>query len=905
MTMIRKPEEALEHIRENARGVYHGNHYIHAADTVTADNLAALAACVESRSPLPSCEGLEESLRKPHNYAALCDIALTAMFSEAELSDYFLDVLVSMHEDEETWEKPDELRLCKMITGSSYKSSASPNPIMRIFRETFRNRFPLFRRYPAQIKNRAVEAIRRREPLVEISREFVGKYCSRSRSTFLLWFDNCVVEEVGEEEFSAYVRDMVEKYASGLPDRNYRHFSYMRLTAYIFGCSWRPVERCRKDRARGYGKQHNHIRLQEILAREMLPYTYATTPDRAAVYDFLDLSPEERACYDEKAARVDKSLVPAGLLAAGASQLAVPELPDGVSFEELLGAYDAFFAGRYLVPDSPRGPILPLHRFRRDFKEHLEAEDARMYAAFRAMRRTPALESAFNEHLEDKISGLRRLMFDGNAGEVASDKAEVWIYVPKGETFIGRRADFSALDGAGTFQQDAREFLRFLYQDACQRAGSDPRALVRIPDTMDQVLRLLTLLAGEYGITCPEDVGEAHILAALSRMSKEGVAPGMLRRRLTQCRKFFRFLVGSRRLKADPTANLTVKSGFGYSKATPEIPEDILAFLEAHIDELGSSACKLMLKLAMETGWRLSDIRSIRVEDIAAKDPASGMPQVKARSPKTAASRIKLRLGDKIFAVISPELHGEIAAYIEETSALREMYEVDTLFFCITNGVKTDFPATTINGAINRLLERHGIQSINEDWEAFTFRQTRKTVAVELITSGATLTDVQKQLGHVTHATAERIYAEVRMKRLAELNSEFFQQRFGLLIESGRLDLYTEEERRWLYVDFCTNRRNVELGVCSKHPSEGRCADLGNISCASCPKLCTGRAFQARWQELYEDSSRLLEQFEGKYAELGIPRDEYEGYTEYAQERTLNERYRAVLDAIEEGASHA
>lgn len=197
------------------------------------------------------------------------------------------------------------------------------------------------------------------------------------------------------------------------------------------------------------------------------------------------------------------------------------------------------------------------------------------------------------------------------------------------------------------------------------------------------------------------------------------------------------------------------------------------------------------------------------------------------------------------------------------------------------------------------------MQSIVEGWEAFTSRQTRKTVAVELVSSGAPLTAVQKQLGHVGQGTTERIYAEVRMKRIAELNSEFFQQRFNLLIESGRLDLYTEEERRWLYVDFCTNRRNVELGACSKHPSEGRCADLGNISCASCPKLCTGRAFQARWQELYEDSSRLLAQFEAKYAELDIPMDEYEGYTEYAQERTLNERYRAVLDAIEEGVTHA
>lgn len=546
---------------------------------------------------------------------------------------------------------------------------------------------------------------------------------------------------------------------------------------------------------------------------------------------------------------------------------------------------------------------MPLHRFRRDFKEHLAAEDARMCAAFRMTRRTPALASAFDEHLEGKIAGLRRLMFDGNADDVASDKAEVWIYIPKGEAFTGRSVDFSLLGSAGAFQQDAREFLRSLYRRAA--SADNPRALGRIPEAMGDLLRVLAILGGEYGIARPEDVGELHILAVLSHLSKEGLAPSTLSGYLCSCRAFFQHLVACGRLVLDPTANLAVKRGFDCSKLTPEIPEDILAFLEGHIDELGSSACRLMFKLAMETGWRISDIRCIRVEDITAEDPASGMPQVRARSPKTAASRIKRRLGDKIFAVISPGLHSEIEAYIEETSALREMYGVETLFFSIDNGVRGEFSATTFNNAVNRLLERYGMQSIVEGWEAFTSRQTRKTVAVELVSSGAPLTAVQKQLGHVGQGTTERIYAEVRMKRIAELNSEFFQQRFNLLIESGRLDLYTEEERRWLYVDFCTNRRNVELGVCSKHPSEGRCADLGNISCASCPKLCTGRAFQARWQELYEDSSRLLAQFEAKYAELDIPMDEYEGYTEYAQERTLNERYRAVLDAIEEGVTHA
>lgn len=507
--MIRQPEEALEHIRESARSGKRNNLRTHVARAATACDLASLAACIESRSLLSLCSDLRESM-SPQSFPTFCAVALTAMFSEEELGDYFFDVLVSMHEDEAAWVRRDMKRLYREITGSVYcLNHMTTNPLPRIYHDAYRRRFYLRYRFPVQIRDRAVEAIERREPLAAVCREFEEKYHGSFHDSFLMWLDNAVVEEVGEEAFAAYVRDMVEQYASGLPGRCYLHFSYERLTTYIFGYSRLPVSEFRKYKAiRPHSGCDSYRRLHEILAREMLPYTYAVTQNRTAVYDFLDLSAEERACYDEKAVKVDRSFVPAGLLAAGDSQLAVPELPGGVSFEELLGACDAFFAGKYLAPDSPRGPILPLHRFRRDFKEHLAAEDARMCAAFRMTRRTPALASAFDEHLEGKIAGLRRLMFDGNADDVASDKAEVWIYIPKGETFTGRSVDFSSLGSAGAFQQDAREFLRSLYRRAA--SADNPRALGRIPEAMGDLLRVLAILGGEYGIARPEDVGELH-----------------------------------------------------------------------------------------------------------------------------------------------------------------------------------------------------------------------------------------------------------------------------------------------------------------------------------------------------------------------------------------------------------
>lgn len=157
---------------------------------------------------------------------------------------------------------------------------------------------------------------------------------------------------------------------------------------------------------------------------------------------------------------------------------------------------------------------------------------------------------------------------------------------------------------------------------------------------------------------------------------------------------------------------------------------------------------------------------------------------------------------------------------------------------------------------------------------------------------------MQKKLGHVTHETTEKIYAEVNLKKIGELNHEFYQKKFSVILDDEKLKLFTEEERKILYIDFCLNRRNVELGVCTKHPSEGRCSLLGYTSCASCPKLCTGQDFLSRWEELYNDSKNIIEEFVSTYEQARIPKEEYETYIEYRQEKKLCESYLETINTI-------
>lgn len=890
--MIRQPEEALEHIRELSAAQPSHRRLMRLANTLTIADYQELAGCVSCRRPLTSCADLS-SRYSPILFQVLLNKALPAMFDETELEDYFFDVLVSMHEDEATWENRWEEELFKEITGSGDFTMKDPGKhLQRAFNRAYMGRFVKRHRYPKQIEDRAVSAIELNQPLSRVYSEFDAKY----GGPFLDWLANCVLPRVGEQRFSEYIRAMLEQYAAGLPTRSPYHFVYSRLTSYIFGFSWKPTVSVSRFREKKDGGHPDHYRLSEIFIRECLPYVAGRVKTRNLAFDILQLDEESREAIEEQALAADLSLVPTRIMVAGDAQL--PELSpaDRSALEHAIEAVDSYMEARYLSEGAPRGPVPRRACLSSAFGKMLKASDANLYRDFSRVRRTSRLCCAFNEHLEALIRDARAQRYDGNAADMLSDHDEVWLFCPNGESFSGRIIDYSAL-GPAALKQETRSFVQSMFKEASLNGNT--RQLRSIPDKAGDLIRLLSKVYDQFGVERAADVSAEHLLAVVSQMSSAGMAYGTIVQYLVSARAFFRFLVHEGRLGADPTATIRIGRTVAHQKTTPEIPEDILVFIENHIDEVRARDCRLMFMLAMETGWRISDIRNVLVEDLGGDPGQDGEVEIKTRTSKTVGPRIKLRLGDKIFAVISPELHREIAAYIEETAAQREMFDVDTLFFSIVNGVKVEYPVMRFNKAINGLLDKYGIKSVCEDYSNFTSKQTRKTVAVELVSSGASPSDVQKQLGHVNSETTERIYAHVRNKKLAELNNAFFQEKFNLLIESGQLDLYTEEERKLLYVDFCVNRREVELGACTKHPSEGRCIEMGNISCASCPKLCTGKAYRARWAELLESSEKLLASFISKYEELGIPPEEYKDYMEYRQEEKLRRRYAAVLDAID------
>ena len=185
----------------------------------------------------------------------------------------------------------------------------------------------------------------------------------------------------------------------------------------------------------------------------------------------------------------------------------------------------------------------------------------------------------------------------------------------------------------------------------------------------------------------------------------------------------------------------------------------------------------------------------------------------------------------------------------------------------------------------------------------FSIRQIRKTVAVKLIENGATTVELAYWLGHLCSDSAARYYAEVRKKKLAELNSSFFREKFELIVTSEQLETYTEEERKLLYTDFCLEQRRVELGFCVRKPTDEPCTSRCSLyNCVNCRNLCTGKQYLQYWKELLQEQEAVLNRLAEVYKMDGII--DCSKYPEFKQEYRLLKAYQNVVNMIEKGTQN-
>lgn len=806
---------------------------------------------------------------------------LPIMYEDNEIEDYFLDILISIHNDETTWEYKKKIDLFREITGYTYwRGNKQKNYLSERFDIVHDGIFLKKHLYPQSFIMQGLNLIKNNQPLSENYALFKSKYMHYEDDSYIKLVNNYYLNVVGEMNFYNYLKNIAKQYDDSLDFHDRNTYTNDRFLDYIFGYHWSLSMHIRDSVEK---KSYERLNIELTILKAIFPYTVVNYPgkkQRYNTYALLKLTDEEILHLENKFETSNRQYyIP--------KAVAEPYNEDdflrfGSTYRELFNLIDQ---GIEALTNNNRCSLSKV----KIIQKCKELCSGSLYSDLCYARHTSSIWAQIATYIDKKISEKYNQFYKENHLEFSKD---TWVlFYRLNEHYRSITISFETIPPSRL----KKELMQY-----CKEVVIDSKYSYTSMKNLKELIYSVSCLMNLFDISSATDVTEFHILSLMRYLETDNnLKPCSLNGRLTGLKDFFKYhsnITGT----TDPTINTTLNNLSEHRGTTAVIPDDILVYLDNHIQEIRQSDCALAYQLLLETGWRFSDIRKIKTVDLSLSDDGTyGI--ISTISPKTRKARTKRLLGAEITDVISLQLYNDLSKYIKDTSHEREIYGIETIFFSIIKGRVSNFSSSSLNRALNNKLIHDGIRSVNETYLRFSAMQTRKTVASTLISAGAPIASVQKKLGHVSKQTAERYYAEVNKKNLADLNDEFYKRKFNIYMTPEKLKLFTEDERRILYVDFCMNRRTVELGVCSKHPSEGRCSSIGHTSCASCPKLCTGKKWLSRWEKLAEDSAKLLQSFRDKYKENNISSKEYETFIEYKQELLMYQRYISVIKEIKSG----
>lgn len=336
-------------------------------------------------------------------------------------------------------------------------------------------------------------------------------------------------------------------------------------------------------------------------------------------------------------------------------------------------------------------------------------------------------------------------------------------------------------------------------------------------------------------------------------------------------------------------------------KNTEIIPDCVTEQLDNHYQELGSNY-RLIYEILKETGLRLKEVIFLEANCLE-QSKVDKKYFVLEYTPYKILNNLK-KSGSPCnqIVLINDLLANKLYNKINNTDSLRKRSNCNYIFLSQktkaenSTNIAMAQESNYVN-AVNQLIKKHNI--VGEDGELwhYTARQARKTLAVNMAENGATSQEIANQLGQHSKKTTEKYYAEVRKKKLAQLNSDYYKKKFALYVGDENLKHYSEEERRQLYVDFAMSTREVEFGQCAKHISEGPCGKrVGKSNCATCPKLCTGTKYLNKWIELRDSQQNIINSLLKTYESHNIT--DYKDFIEYRKEVKLLKDYQVVINKI-------
>ncbi len=338
---------------------------------------------------------------------------------------------------------------------------------------------------------------------------------------------------------------------------------------------------------------------------------------------------------------------------------------------------------------------------------------------------------------------------------------------------------------------------------------------------------------------------------------------------------------------------------------TEYIPESVVMQMLEHIEDIRPEYQRLFI-IMLNTGLHFKDVVRLK-EDCYRYDDENNIHLLKFIQWKNLSRRRRAGLSDYVEIPIHEDIAKEVLKQLGESKKLKDKFNLsyeeklglEEIFIHENRNRLTIFSSKGFNNAINKMIEKNNIKTEDGELWHFTTRQCRKTLAVDMIMNQASPQEIAYYLVHGSENTTKRYYAEVRRYKLAEMNSEFWEKEFELMVPQEQLKEFTLEDRRRLFIDFKLQVREVELGKCMKPVLEGVCSKrTGKINCATCNKLCTGLAYLDKWEKLQKSQQAVVNDIVYMYKSLGV--EDYGNYRQYQKELHLLNAYNDVIKKIHE-----
>lgn len=382
------------------------------------------------------------------------------------------------------------------------------------------------------------------------------------------------------------------------------------------------------------------------------------------------------------------------------------------------------------------------------------------------------------------------------------------------------------------------------------------------------------------------------------QINKKEFKMGTIRKFFTDTKMFYEWLIETEQLtRNNPFKEYKFVNSDSYTESTKYISEQIVDEINKVSNNFEDIAKTTWIVL-MNTGMRVSEMLNIEADNIW-YDSEKNMNFLKYRPDKTMKNRLRKGIDSYHTIPIIKEVADMLNKQLKTSSVLRNNANVNKIFIEKRKGFIKPIQAKSIADKINKEMKKYNI--LNEDGSPFQYKHhmCRKTFVIELIEKGRSVEEIADYINHLSKETTEKYYADIRLSKIASLDSQMFEKLFEETLDKEIKTMYSKKEKNSFFEEIKLGVRDTPEGHghCAKHVSFGPCVKK---SCVGCNFLIIGPQKLPNWYKLYQEQQVYLKELENEFKNNGD--QNYENNRLYQREVNLLTIYKDTIDKTEKFA---